>query len=76
MHRWPTAALLDRAARRGEVNPARVTERRINLPLDLMRDEPLIRGSIAEDAIAEIIDEIFPPLVCPTGGTPGARVTA
>lgn len=66
VHRGPTAALLERAAERGEVDPARVTERRISLPLDLMRNELLLRGSIAEDAIVEIIDEIFLPLVRPT----------
>ncbi|MET9553990.1 TetR/AcrR family transcriptional regulator [Streptomyces sp. NPDC006645] len=76
VHRGPTAALLERAAERGEIDPARVTERRISLPLDLMRNELLIQGSIAEDAIAEIIDEIFLPLVCPAAAAPGARVTA
>lgn len=45
---------------------ARVTERRTSLPLDLMRNELLLRGSMTEDAIAEIIDEIFLPLVYPT----------
>ncbi|GAA2692139.1 TetR/AcrR family transcriptional regulator [Streptomyces aculeolatus] len=65
VHRGPTAVLVDRAVARGEVDPSRLTERRIALPLDLLRNEILVRGSITPEAIAEIVDEVFLPLVRP-----------
>lgn len=65
VHRGPTAVLVERAVARGEVDPSRLTERRIALPLDLLRNEILVRGSITPEAIAEIVDEVFLPLVRP-----------
>lgn len=66
-HHGPTAALLERAVARGEVDAARVTDRRTGLPVDLLRNELLVHGAITEEAITEIVDEIFLPLVCPVG---------
>ncbi|MEO3765240.1 hypothetical protein [Streptomyces sp. B8F3] len=57
--------LVERAVARGEVDLSRLTERRIALPLDLLRNEILVRGSITPEAIAEIVDEVVLPLVRP-----------
>ncbi|WP_268987352.1 hypothetical protein [Streptomyces radicis] len=37
----------------------------MSLPLDLPRNELLVRGRITEDAIAGIVDDVFLPLVRP-----------
>lgn len=59
----PLAIIVERAVRRGEVSPDRVTPRRISLPLDLVRNEVLARGSIDRRAIEEIVDDIYLPLL-------------
>ncbi|WP_181787184.1 TetR-like C-terminal domain-containing protein [Streptomyces phytophilus] len=73
VHRGPVAVLVGRAVDRGEVDPSRLTERRIALPLDLMRNEVLVRGSITAESIAEIVDEVFLPLLCPGAARPAAE---
>ncbi|MFE3542784.1 TetR/AcrR family transcriptional regulator [Nocardia sp. NPDC059177] len=56
--------IFDRAAARGEVDPARVTDRIRSLPFDLLRQEMLIHRQAATDAvISEIVDTIFLPLI-------------
>ncbi|TQS24027.1 TetR/AcrR family transcriptional regulator [Microbispora hainanensis] len=56
--------ILDRAAARGEIDPRRLTPRLVALPIDLVRHELLMTGRpVSEDAIAEIVDDIFLPLV-------------
>jgi AcrR family transcriptional regulator len=56
--------ILHRAIRRGEIDPTRLSPRVMSLPLDLMRHELLLTAQPATPAaIAEIIDEIFLPLV-------------
>ncbi|MET0135386.1 MAG: TetR/AcrR family transcriptional regulator [Kibdelosporangium sp.] len=57
------ADILARAEQRGEVRP-NLTERQQMLPMDLLRNE-LIRldSHVTDEAIAEIVDEIFLPLV-------------
>ncbi|MEV5829618.1 TetR/AcrR family transcriptional regulator [Spirillospora sp. NPDC052242] len=67
LHRGPMATLVERAVERGEIDPARLTERRVALPFDLLRNEILVRGTVAPDAVAEIVDEVFLPLVRPDG---------
>ena len=53
-----------RAAERGEVRLDMVTPRIASLPGDLLRHELLITDAPVSDAfIAEIVDEIFLPLV-------------
>ncbi|PRX97753.1 TetR/AcrR family transcriptional regulator [Allonocardiopsis opalescens] len=56
--------LLARADARGEVNRARITPRMRSLPLDLLRNEFVLRGGpVGEEVIAEIVDEIVLPLL-------------
>lgn len=58
--------VLDRAVERGEIPPDRLTERIARLPADLMRHELLMTsGPVADEAIVEIVDTIFLPLVRP-----------
>ena len=57
-------SLLHRAAGRGEIPSADVLPRVASLPVDLLRHELLItRGAISEQTLAQIVDNIFLPLV-------------
>lgn len=57
-------AVIGRAIERGEIDPARLTPRIASLPLDLARHEMIMAfRPLAEDAIREIVDDIFLPLV-------------
>src|SRR5262249_36678015 len=57
-------AILTRAAGRGEVRPDRVTPRIVRLPGDLLRHEIMLQHGDAPDPfLAEILDEVFLPLV-------------
>jgi AcrR family transcriptional regulator len=56
--------VLERAIERGDVDPARITARVRALPGDLLRHELLMTlRPASEEAITEIVDEIFLPLV-------------
>jgi AcrR family transcriptional regulator len=58
--------LMYRAAERGEIDPARITARVASVPKDLIRSQYLTRpdgGGVPEQAIVEIVDEVFLPLV-------------
>jgi AcrR family transcriptional regulator len=56
--------LLERAAERGEIPTADVSPRIMNLPTDLVRHEIVLRGEpVTERVLAEIVDEVFLPLV-------------
>lgn len=58
------AQVLERAVARGEIDPGRLTPRLVALPIDLVRHELLMTGRpVSEDVIAEIVDDIFLPLV-------------
>ena len=58
--------ILERGIARGEVDPARLTERIRTLPFDLFRHEALMTlQPLSAAAITEIVDEIFLPLVRP-----------
>jgi AcrR family transcriptional regulator len=58
------AAILQRAAERGEVRPERITPRITALPGNLVRHELVVpNGDLSDAALAGIIDEIFLPLV-------------
>ncbi|MFH8385050.1 TetR/AcrR family transcriptional regulator [Kitasatospora sp. NPDC018058] len=58
------AAVMRRAADRGEIDPARLTPRVVALPLDLLRDTFLIEGAVPSDrVVAEILDEVVLPLL-------------
>jgi len=60
--------LMERAAARGEIDPARITPRLARLPKDIIRSEYLTRpdgsGRVPDSTIVEIIDQVFLPLVC------------
>jgi AcrR family transcriptional regulator len=61
--------ILTRAVDRGEIAAARLTARIVSLPTDLARHEILMTFEpLTDEAINEIVDEIFLPLVHPTGG--------
>jgi AcrR family transcriptional regulator len=56
--------ILRRADERGEVRLDRITRRMATLPVDLARHELLItRTPVPENALLEIVDDIFLPLV-------------
>jgi len=56
--------IFERAVERGELDPAKLTPRLRNLPVDLFRHELLMTLKPAPDTvIEEIIDSIFLPLV-------------
>jgi AcrR family transcriptional regulator len=59
--------ILTRAVDRGEIAAARLTPRIVSLPTDLARHEILMTFEpLTDEAINEIVDEIFLPLVHPT----------
>ena len=59
--------ILGRAIDRGEIAAARLTPRIVSLPADLARHEVLMTFEpLSDDAINEIVDEVFLPLVSPT----------
>jgi AcrR family transcriptional regulator len=59
--------VVNRAVERGEVDPARLTPRIIDLPFDLFRNEMLMTlKPIPDHVLRQIVDDIFIPLVQPT----------
>jgi hypothetical protein len=57
-------SLLENAVSRNEIPTAHISDRVLQLPIDLLRYELLTtQSSVPEETIAEIIDEIFLPLV-------------
>jgi AcrR family transcriptional regulator len=59
--------ILRRAIDRGEIAAARLTPRIVSLPTDLARHEILMTFEpLSDEAIKEIVDEVFLPLVSPT----------
>ncbi|WP_127503848.1 TetR/AcrR family transcriptional regulator [Actinoplanes solisilvae] len=55
--------LLARARGRGELGPGAVPPRMVTMALDLVRHEVLIVGSLTEDSIDMIVDEMTIPLL-------------
>jgi hypothetical protein len=58
-------AVLTRAADRGQARRDKITRRITSLPGDLLRHEMRPRGDTSDEALAEIVDEVFLPLVSP-----------
>jgi len=57
-------AVFERGVARGEIDPARLTPRIVALPTDLARHEMLMSFQpLSDEAIHEIVDDIFMPLV-------------
>ena len=60
--------VLRRGVERGEIDPERLTPRIATVALDLLRHEMLMTlQPVSEETIAEIVDDIFLPLVRPAG---------
>ena len=60
----PLAEVLKRAVERGEIDAAKLTPRVIRLPTGLVLHEIIItQQRISDEAIAEVVDNIFLPLV-------------
>ena len=58
--------IVRRAVERGEIDPAKLTPPIARLPVDLFRQEILMTlRPLPDDAITEIVDTIFLPLVTP-----------
>jgi AcrR family transcriptional regulator len=68
--------VVNRAAERGEIDPARLTPRIINLPFDLFRNEMMMTlKPVPDHVLRQIVDDIFIPLVAvqrPPADPPGA----
>jgi AcrR family transcriptional regulator len=66
--------VINRAVERGEVDPARLTPRIINLPFDLFRNEMMMTLTLVPDhVLRQIVDDIFIPLVSPRPLPPAER---
>jgi AcrR family transcriptional regulator len=60
--------VLERGIERGEIDPARLTDRIRSLPWDLIRHELLMTlQPVPDTTVDEIVDQIFLPLVTPRG---------
>jgi hypothetical protein len=56
--------VVDRAAERGEIDPARLTPRILDLPFDLFRNEFMMTlKPVPDHVLRQIVDDIFIPLV-------------
>jgi AcrR family transcriptional regulator len=53
--------VLERALRRGEIQPEDLNERLQTLPFDLVRNEFILTGAVTDEAIEEIVDTVFLP---------------
>ena len=66
--------ILARAIDRGEIAVARLTPRIVSLPTDLARHEILMTFEpLSDEAIKEIVDEVFLPLVSPRDQRPASE---
>lgn len=58
--------VIERAVRRGEIDARRLTPRVLRIPLSLVLHDVIVTGTqISDEAIAEIVDQVFLPLVTP-----------
>ncbi len=59
--------VVNRAVERGEVDPARLTPRIIDLPFALFRQEMMMTlKPVPDHVLREIVDDVFTPLVTPS----------
>lgn len=56
-------AILKNAEKRGEIRLEKLTPRIISLPIDLLQCEVVTKQEISDEAITEIVDDIFMPLI-------------
>ena len=60
--------VVNRAVERGEIDPARLTPRIIDLPFDLFRNEMMMTlKPVPDHVLRQIVDDIFIPLVTAPG---------
>jgi hypothetical protein len=65
---------IQRAVARGEIRPGQISERIARLPFDLLRHEVLMTlQPVSDEAIEEIVDTIFLPLVHLGGDSDAGR---
>jgi hypothetical protein len=55
--------VVNRVVERGEIDPARLTPRIIDLPFDLFRNEMMTLKPVPDHVLRQIVDAIFIPLV-------------
>ena len=58
--------IIDRAVRRGEADPAKLTDQIVRLPVDLVRHDLIMTlAPVPETTLVRIVDDVFLPLVRP-----------
>lgn len=64
----PLGDLIERAIQRGEIDAGKLTPRILRIPLGLVMHEVIVAvRTISDEAIAEIVDQVFLPLVVTEG---------
>lgn len=56
-------AILKNAEKRGEISLEKLSPRIISLPIDLLQCEVITKQKITDEAITEILDDIYMPLI-------------
>ena len=67
----PLRNVIERGVQRGEIDSQRLTRRVLSIPLSLVLHEMIVAVKpISDEGIAEIVDQVFLPLVVPTAQGP------
>ncbi len=67
----PLHEVIERAIRRGEIDARKLTPRVLRVPLSLVVHEIVLSNKqISDEAIAEIVDQVFLPLAAPDESSP------